>query len=128
MSMQLKEEGTQQDDGTGRHRSQFRESVEHTVIRMVQDVLTRHRYDYAVLPLRDHLVEYRESGTETGDFLTALLCKDLAGVIAHADNVNIWLIPIYYAWCQNELPAIAWGSAERVEQWRRDIGAAVPHE
>lgn len=79
--------------------------------------LEANRWNYDVLPLREHLEQYRDEGRPLGHFLTALLSKDFAEVFDRADNDNLWLLPIYYAFLYNMMPGDAWGSREKVAAW-----------
>lgn len=104
------------------------EHVARSIVNMVIEVLGSQRYNYALLPLLDHLQVYRARGQQVGGFLYALLTKDVADMMARADNTNLWLLPIYYAWCQNELPAAAWGSPNNVRTWQASFRDAPRQE
>lgn len=57
---------------------------------------------------------YVEHGIEPGSFLTAVLCNDLKGAVANADDNNIQELVEWVRFCWNELPANIWGSPEKV--------------
>jgi hypothetical protein len=82
-------------------------------IRMLEPL----RFEYETLPLYEHLVRYRDEGHPVGDFLTALLSNDLVAACGHADDTNLWLLPIYVAFLYNEMPGTAWLSREAVAAW-----------
>ena len=63
------------------------------------------------------LVYYAEKGRDPGDFLKAVLANDLQGALGRADPVNLVLLPAIGRYVRNHLPAICWGSAERVKDW-----------
>ena len=86
-------------------------------VEMAVRQLDAHRWDYSVLPLRDALEAYRDHGQPVGHFLTALLSRDFGEALERADNVTLWLLPIYYAFLYNEMPGNAHGSPERVREW-----------
>ncbi len=75
------------------------------------------RFNYSRLPNLDGLERYVEHRIPVGDFLTAVLSNDLATAVAHADDQNIWLIPIYMMWLFNEAPSQCHGSREKVAAW-----------
>ncbi len=54
---------------------------------------------------------------EPGSFLTAVLCNDLRGAIGRADHINKRKICDIVSFCMNVLPAVAWGSEDRVRSW-----------
>jgi hypothetical protein len=56
-------------------------------------------------------------GLPPGDFVRAVLSNDLNEAIARADDVNIHALPHIVAYCRERLPAVAWGSSERVNRW-----------
>jgi hypothetical protein len=52
-----------------------------------------------------------------GDFLTAVLSNDLKESFYRADYINQNNMFGIVSFCYNELPAICWGSHERIEGW-----------
>ena len=75
------------------------------------------RFNYDLLPILESLQAYVSERRPVGDFLTAILTNDLARAVAHADDTNVWLIPIYYGWVYNEAPQGCHGSKEKVKAW-----------
>ena len=63
------------------------------------------------------LVRYRDQGIPTGGFLEAVLSNDLKEACGRADMHNRRVIFEIVSWCYNEMPAVAWGSPERVKAW-----------
>lgn len=63
------------------------------------------------------IVNYLVHRLQPGDFLTGVLTNDLGKAVAHADDTNLWLIPVYVAFFYNEAPASCWGSIENVENF-----------
>jgi len=63
--------------------------------------------------------DYVERGIEPDhhDFLYELLCNDLTGVFKFADNNNLAALQTWVTWLWWEVPANAWGSAEKVKAW-----------
>lgn len=77
------------------------------------------KYRGTVIPLhmRDGIDRYLSRGVRPGNFLQAIIRKDLVGAMNHADDINIWLIPVYYSFFYSHAPSEAWGSQERMECW-----------
>lgn len=66
----------------------------------------------------DHTLEaldrYVEHGYMPGDFLFSVLSNDLFGAIGRADSQNIQCMKEICQYIYNEIPSIAWGSAQEV--------------
>jgi len=60
---------------------------------------------------------YIEQGIEPGSFLSAIICNDLKGACAQADDENLRNIPAYIAYFYNESPMSCWGSWKIMERW-----------
>ena len=56
-------------------------------------------------------------GLPPGDFVRAVLSNDLNEAIARADDVNIHALLHIVAYVREHLPAVAWGSSEKVNRW-----------
>jgi len=67
---------------------------------------------------------YVENGIEPGGFMRSLLSNDLRSAVATADAMNLVHLPHWVVWLENNLPATAWGSAERYEAWINNGGNA----
>lgn len=80
-----------------------------------------HRY---VIPshMCGAILRYVLVGIEPGGFLGAVICNDLVGAVARADDENIRLLPEYVRVFYNHAPGNCWGSRERLDQWARDGG------
>ena len=63
---------------------------------------------------------YIEHRVTPGDFLTAVLCNDLAEACGRADDENMRNLPAYVAYFYNEAPSLCWGSSEKVEKWLKE--------
>ena len=72
---------------------------------------------------QDALNRYYEDGLMPGGFLTAVLCNDLFRAVATADSWNIHHIKDICMFVYNEMPAKAWGSAERMRAWTEQVTA-----
>ncbi len=76
--------------------------------------------DYSLVPV-DHMVDgvrrYVEKRIPPGDFLTAIICNDLCKAVRHADEDNAKQLTAWVRFFYNEIPAIAWGSEEKMEDW-----------
>lgn len=67
----------------------------------------------------DDLLAYRDLGQPPGDFLAAVLVNDLLDAFQRADEDNTRDMQQIIAWCYNNLPWAAWGSAEKLQAWIR---------
>lgn len=65
----------------------------------------------------DQIQEYVRRGTPPGGFLTAVLSNDLRGAAMMADDQNRHLLYEYVKYLHNNVPALCWGSPERVQEW-----------
>jgi hypothetical protein len=61
-------------------------------------------------------------GLPPGSFVRAVLSNDLNEAIARADDVNIHALPHIVAYVREHLPAVAWGSSEKVNRWLSKAG------
>ena len=59
-------------------------------------------------------VEYRDY---PGGFVTRLLCNDLVGTMRAADPQSLAALPIILRYLHNEVPALCWGSEDKVTAW-----------
>lgn len=64
--------------------------------------------------LIERLIDYRDNGTPTGDFLRAVLENNLWQAIGRADDENLPRLPDIVAWVYENMPHKAWGSREAV--------------
>jgi hypothetical protein len=69
----------------------------------------------AVLAAINRWVQYRDY---PGSFTTRLLCNDLVGTMRAADPQSLAALPILLRYLHNEVPALCWGSEEKVTAWR----------
>lgn len=67
------------------------------------------------------LQRYVEQGLFPGGFLTAVLCNDLFGAVARADESNLAALPEIVKFVYNQVPADAWGSAEAMRNYCRKL-------
>ena len=63
------------------------------------------------------LERYVNDKIPTGGFLEAVLSNDLKEACMRADDVNQKIIFNIVKYIYNELPAICWGSPQRVNRW-----------
>ncbi len=63
------------------------------------------------------LRRYAEEKIPTGSFLQAVLENDLTAAFGRADIDNRYKLFEILSYCYNELPAICWGSPDRVKNW-----------
>ena len=59
-------------------------------------------------------VEYRDY---PGGFVTRMLCNDLSGTLKAADPQSLAALPTLLRYLHNEVPALCWGSEEKVTAW-----------
>ena len=75
-------------------------------------------YKYNIpIEIVESLKRYINHRIPTGGFLHAVLSNDLRESCARADWVNKHCIFDITSFCWNELPAISWGSYEKVDEW-----------
>ena len=74
--------------------------------------------DYMIGGLR----RYIENGIAPGSFLTAILCNDLRGACAQADDVNRHRLCDYMQFLYSYAPAGCWGSEDRFRTWVKNGG------
>jgi hypothetical protein len=80
--------------------------------------------DWSMIPehcqagLRRHI----EDGGEVGDFLTAVLSNNLSEAVMRADAINLNRLRDYMLFLHNFAPPNCFGSAEKVEAWRKAGG------
>lgn len=79
--------------------------------------------DYNKLP--EHMQSgarlYIEQGILTGSFLTAVLQNNLVNAIGQADSINRQELLAWANWLMWDIPAIAWGSVEKVQAYIEGI-------
>ena len=63
------------------------------------------------------LKRYVDHGVPPGDFLYAMLTNNLTETFARADIQNQTRVMDYVTVLYNYIPAEAWGSEDKVEQW-----------
>ena len=75
--------------------------------------------NYEMLPehCREGMRRYIENGTIPGNFLRAVICNDLVGVIGFADEVSKLVLADYVIFLRWEIPGKAWGSEEKMKAW-----------
>lgn len=52
-----------------------------------------------------------------GSFFRSVLLNDLSQAAAHADTVNQRALYHWACWLWNDVPALAWGSEQRLLEW-----------
>ena len=60
---------------------------------------------------------YLQHGIEPGGFLKAVLCNDLFGAYARADNMNTEVMKDWCMFIYNAVPGGCHGSVETYERW-----------
>lgn len=78
-------------------------------------------YKFRDFEISDHMGaainRYVNEKLEPGGFLTAVICNDLSGAVAQADDNNLKNIPAFVAYFYNETPSSCWGSKEKMDNW-----------
>ena len=69
------------------------------------------------------LRRYVEEGYMPGGFLTAVLCNDLFGAVARADDENIQSLKDITTFVYNRMPSDSWGSAEKMRAYTEKVWA-----
>lgn len=82
---------------------------------------TTYKINNTIYVISDHMAgiieRYVEERLHPGDFLTAVICNDLAGAIGRADEENIKNLPAYVSYFRWEAPGKCWGSKQKMEAW-----------
>lgn len=73
------------------------------------------------LRFKESIDRYVTYHCQTGGFLEAVLSNDLKESIGRADSEAIQNIPHIVAYLYNDVPAICWGSKEKVKNWLNGI-------
>lgn len=74
-------------------------------------------YDLLPVGLRDGMRRYLEDGTRPGAFLSSCLQNNFINAVCRADTVNRFFLREIAEFMWNEMPATAWGSNEKFENW-----------
>ena len=64
-----------------------------------------------------HITAYVNDGVPQGSFLTALICNDLKGVFAYADDENYENLPAFIMYFHWVVPANIWGNKDKMQAW-----------
>ena len=85
--------------------------------------------EYANIPegTQSALLWYVTTGQPVGDFLHAVLCNDLQGAYAHADDENARALRSIVRWVFNRAPSSCWGSLNHVRAWQGRHGQKGEH-
>lgn len=80
--------------------------------------------DYSKLPehMQGAAQRYVEKGLHPGDFLTAVICNDLHGAVAHADDDNARALKEWVQFFYWEAPGQCWKSKEAMFAWMKQGG------
>jgi len=74
---------------------------------------------WATIP--EHMVEatrrYIERGIPPGGFLTAVICNDLVGAVARADEINAVRLVDWVRFFHMYAPATCWGDEYCFDKW-----------
>lgn len=83
--------------------------------------ITEFRFHGKSIPgyMREGIVNYFCEGILPGGFLTAVLSNECRKALDNADDVNMWLLPVYYSFLYNCAPLNSWGSKDNVYQYIR---------
>ena len=85
------------------------------------EIVDAYRFREFHIPLRmmPSIELYINQGIQPGDFLTAVICNDLALAVGRADEENIENLPAYVHYFYNEAPGQCWGSREKKVAWTK---------
>lgn len=86
--------------------------------------MNKNRPEYASIRIDviESLQRYAEHGIPPGGFLLAVLENDLHEAVARADADNVKTLKHICQFVWWELPAISWGSPQRVRTWLENTG------
>jgi hypothetical protein len=79
-----------------------------------EELAAKYNVPFTIIESLDRYVDHR---VPTGGFLNAVLANDLRESCARADWDNRSRIFEITNFCYNEIPAICWGSYEKVDEW-----------
>lgn len=69
--------------------------------------------------MHEGVARYVDDCVLPGDFLQSIISNDLKAAIAHADDTNMWLLPVYVMFFYNYTPAACQGSRGAMLDWTR---------
>lgn len=72
--------------------------------------------------IRAGMGRYVRHGVQPGSFLTAVVCNNLAGALAHGDRSCTANLRLIVDWFYNEVPASCWGTPEKMKAWMKQGG------
>ena len=80
--------------------------------------------DYSGLPasLQGGVKRYIEQRQTPGHFLSAVICNDLQGAIAHFSIQEGHSLRDIVVWFYNNAPSTCWGSREKMDAWLNSTG------
>ena len=83
-----------------------------------------YRYKNMYIPERmmPSIDMYVDKGVIPGDFLQAIICNNLKDAFLLADDENFENIGAYASYFYNKVPAVAWGSRDRMIAWAEHHG------
>lgn len=64
-----------------------------------------------------HITSYVRDGIPPGGFLRAVFENKLSEAVGRADSHNLEALTSIVFYIYNEIPAVAWGSSEKVQRW-----------
>ena len=67
--------------------------------------------------MQDGVDRYINQGIPPGSFLTALFCNDLKEAYRRADDANTAAMREWVRFMINDMPSIAQGSPDKVQEW-----------
>lgn len=69
--------------------------------------------------IEDSIRAYIDEGRPTGGFLCAVISNNLSLACALADEDNLWIMPVVWAFLYNEAPSQCWGKPYSFENWTK---------
>ena len=93
-----------------------------TLRRDLEDKLEKFTFHGQSIPsrMRPSLVNYLVDHQPVGSFLRCVISNDLYWSVAHADDENVNLLPVYISFLYNEAPSASWGSPEAYSNWIKE--------
>ena len=70
--------------------------------------------------MMDAIIRYIDDRIPPGRFLTAVICDDLGGAIAQADDENLKTLPAFTGYFYNEAPSGCHGSRKKMQAWLKE--------
>jgi len=66
--------------------------------------------------MHEGILNYLCDGIIPGHFIRAIIVGDFKMAMQVADDINLWILPVYYGFFYNHVSLAIWGDEERVHR------------